>query len=175
MDWALLHQVRGGRAAPAANREECYKALRPSDLTFFANCSDLESRLLLRILLARYVTVSFLWFVLLIATSQPPLLEDSIVLPAGSPRCTPWLPSTTVSLVIANSTVSFYRFSALDIRSILTLHDPIDKMRFSVLVLGLLASVSYAMPRTLEICRGVSSSHTRNERPTRAILTASFF
>ena len=50
----------------------------------------------------------------------------------------------------------------------------IDKMRFSVLVLGLLASVSYAMPRTLEICRGVSSSHPRNERPRSAILPVSF-
>ena len=109
--------VRGGRAATAANCQECYKTSRPSDLTFFTNRSDLESRLLLRILLAGYVAVSFLWFVLPVATSQLPLLEDSIVLPAGSPRCIPWLPSTTVSLVIADSIGAFYRTFPLQPRS----------------------------------------------------------
>lgn len=148
--------------------------MHPSDLTFFANCSDLESRLLLRIILARYVAVSFLWFILHIATSQLRLPEDSIVLPAGSPRCILGYPhllclwSLLIRLIL--STDSLHSIS--DQLSLFTI---IDKMRFSVLVLGLLASVSYAMPRTLEICRGVSSSHPRNERPTRAILTVSLF
>jgi hypothetical protein len=44
-------------------------------------------------------------------------------------------------------------------------------MRFSVLVLGLLASGTYAFPRVLEVCRGVSLN-TATRESWNAILSA---